>query len=439
MTMIMKLKHIRTAVILGVVVGLAACSKDYPNPNDATQAQTLGSPVGLTGVAVGLQKAYSNGRTGTLYNLVCANGFSSFELSNRNTGNVDETNLFNGGIAVDGNNGVLGNLWATSLKVIYDADNVINNAPSLGDKGYASGLIGYASIYKALALGALAEFWEKVPDTVGVGLQPTFIDRAAAYDKAVAVIDRAQAAIAANAITADFLTKIPPGIEIPNTLAALKARYLLFNGKYAAALASANAVSLTVKSEMRFDAITPNPIFNVSTSTNNVFQVKDSTFGLPTALRPISADKRIGFYMVVNTAAAPRWRINGFGAALTTAWPIYLPSEMTLIKAECLARANDLTGAVAELDKILTKKPAADPYGIGADLTAYAGASTQAAILEEIYRNRCIELYMQGWKMEDMRRFGRSNTPNVEKNRNFYPYPFRERDNNPNTPTDPSF
>jgi hypothetical protein len=426
-------------IIVIASAGLMGCKKDYTNPNDATKDQTLGSPVGLTGVAVGLQKAYSNGRAGSLYNLVCANGFSSFELSNRNTGNVDETNLFNGGIAVDGNNNVLGNLWASNLKVIYDADNVINNAVNLGDKNYAAGLIAYASIFKALAYGGLAEFWEKVPDTVGIGLQPAFIDRNAAYQKSIATIDRALAAIAANAISADFLTKIPPGIEIPNTLSALKARYLLFSGNYPAALAAANAVNLTSKSEMRFDAITPNPIFNVSTATNNVFQVKDSTFGLPTALQPVAADKRIAFYMTINTAAAPRWRINGFGAALTTPWPVYLPGEVTLIKAECLARANDLTNAVVELNKILTKTAAGDPFGIGAGLTSYSGANTQPAILEEIYRNRCIELYMQGWKMEDLRRFNRSNTPNVEKNRNLYPFPFRERDNNPNTPTDPTF
>jgi len=426
-------------IIVIVAAGLMGCKKDYINPNDATKEQTLSSPVGLTGVAVGLQKAYSNGRAGSLYNLVCANGFSSFELSNRNTGNVDETNLFNGGIAVDGNNNVLGNLWASNMKVIYDADNVINNAAGLGDKTYASGLISYASIFKALAYGGLAEFWEKVPDTVGIGLIPSFIDRKDAYAKAIATLENAQAVVAANAISADFLTKIPPGIEIPNTLAALKARYLLFAGNYAAALTAANAVNLTSKSEMRFDAITPNPIFIVSTSTNNVFQVKDSTFGLPVALQPVAADKRILFYMLINTAAAPRWRINGFGVAQTTPWPLYLPSEVTLIKAEALARTNDLANAVVELDKILTKKAANDPYGIGADLPAYAGANTQAAILDEIYRNRCIELYMQGWKMEDLRRFNRSNTANVEKNRNLYPFPFRERDNNPNTPADPSF
>jgi hypothetical protein len=46
---------------------------------------------------------------------------------------------------------------------------------------------------------------------------------------------------------------------------------------------------------------------------------------------------------------------------------------------------------------------------------------------------------MMGFKLEDMRRFGRPNTPNVEKRRNFFPYPFRERDNNSNTPADPTF
>lgn len=425
--------------ILAGSLGLTGCQKNFLNPNAATKDETFSSTIGLTGVAVGLQKQYSTSRAGALYNLVCANGFSTFELSNRNTGNVDETNLFNGGIAVDGNNAVLGNLWSSSMKVIYDADNVINNALKLGDKGYAAGLIGYASIYKALAYGNIAEFWEKVPDTVGVGLQPAFVDRMAGYNKAVAALDRAITFVNANTISAAFLANIPPGIEIPNTLQALKARYLTFAGNYAAALTAANAVNLAVKSEMRFDAISQNPVFNVSTSTNNVFQVRDSTFGLPVALRPSMDDKRVGFYMTINTAAAPRWRIAGFGSALSSAWPLYLPGEITLIKAEILARQNDLTGSVNELNKILTKKAAGDAFGIGADLPAYAGATTQAAVLEEIYRNRCIELYMQGWKMEDLRRFGRSNTPNVEKNRNFYPYPFRERDNNPATPADPSF
>jgi len=57
-------------------------------------------------------------------------------------------------------------------------------------------------------------------------------------------------------------------------------------------------------------------------------------------------------------------------------------------------------------------------------------------VLTQIYKHRCIELYLSGLKLEDMRRFGR---PNSERKRNLMPYPFRERDSNANTPADPAF
>jgi hypothetical protein len=53
-----------------------------------------------------------------------------------------------------------------------------------------------------------------------------------------------------------------------------------------------------------------------------------------------------------------------------------------------------------------------------------------------IYKHRSIELFMSGLRLEDMRRFAR---PLTERKRNFFPYPFRERDNNTNTPADPVF
>lgn len=420
--------------VLAVML-FASCKKDFSNPNSTLVKDALNNSVGLTGVTIGVQKQYSVGRQSPLYNLVTANGFSTFELRLQNAGNVDEANLSTGGINVDGNNNVLGNLWAQSLKVIFDANNVINNAQNLGDKGYASGLIGHATIFKAMALGNLSMYWEQIPDTISTNV--TFISKAQGFARAVAAIEKAQAAIAANPISSQFLANLPAGIEIPQTLQALKARYLLFSGNYAAALTAANAVNLTVKSTMNFDAVSPNPIFNVATATNNVFQVLDSTFGLTPALAPDLTDKRIPFYMSVNATVAPRWRIAGFGATLSTPWPVFIPGEMMLIKAEAYARqaTPDLVNAIIELNRVRTKTAGSDPYGIGGELTPYAGAVTQAAILTEIYRQRCIELYMHGFKMEDIRRFGR---PTSERKRNYFPYPFRERDNNPNTPADPA-
>ena len=111
---------------------------------------------------------------------------------------------------------------------------------------------------------------------------------------------------------------------------------------------------------------------------------------------------------------------------------------MTLIKAEAYARMDppDLANALAELNKVITKKPANDPFGVGADLPALGGPLTQQQLLDEIYRQRSIELFLSGLRLEDMRRFGR---PLTERKRNFLPYPFLERDNNKNTPTDPAF
>lgn len=426
-----------TILILAIAgLGISSCKKNFTNPGATQFDEALNSSIGLTGVAVGVQKQYSVNRASALYNLVTANGFITNELRLMNAGNTDEFNMSVGGANVDGNNGIVGNLWASSLKVIFDANNVINNAANLGDKRYASGLIGYASVFKALAYGNLAMFWEQLPDTIGA--EVGFVSRAEGFGKALTTINSALATIAANPISQELLNNLPQGIEIPNTLQALKARYLLFTGDYNGALTAANNVDLSVKSTMNFDAISPNPIFNVATATNNVFQVIDSSFGLPEELAPVVADKRRAFYMGINETIAPKWRIRGFGESLSTSWPVYLPGEMTLIKAECYIRQSSpsLPDAITEIDKIRTKTAATDAFGLGAEEPAYAGAPTSDALLTEVYRQRCIELYMSGLRLEDMRRFSR---PDAEKKRNLFPYPFRERDNNPNTPADPVF
>ena len=68
---------------------------------------------------------------------------------------------------------------------------------------------------------------------------------------------------------------------------------------------------------------------------------------------------------------------------------------------------------------------------------------SQDAILQEIYKNRCIELFMSGMKMEDSRRFvplpqdanpgaagASTHMPNVERDNNV--------DNTPSDPVCPS-
>jgi len=420
------------AFLLGIV-SLTSCKKEFVNPNAPTTDQVFSSARGLVGVNAGAQRTFSLGGASVVYGLVTANAFATNEVILMNAGNVAEFQLSRGGTTVDPTNTVLANIWTNSNKVIYDANTVITAAESINDKAYAAGLIAHASILKALSIGTLSMFWEKVP--AGIGQNVQFIDRAAGFAAAISTIDNALSKITGTAISAAYTNDAVAGIDYINTLNALKARYLLFTGKHAEAIAAANLVDMTKRSTFNYDAINTNPIFTTATATNNVFQVIDSTLGLPTALAPTAGDGRIAFYTAINTTIVPRFRINGFYNATSTGIPIYLPSEMTLIKAEAYARTSNLTAALTELNKVITKTAASDPFKVGAGLPA-STASTSTAILEEIYKNRCIELYMSGLKLEDMRRFGR---PLTERKRNFFPYPFRERDGNPNTPADPSF
>ncbi|WP_316770713.1 RagB/SusD family nutrient uptake outer membrane protein [Pedobacter frigiditerrae] len=428
----LKSKYIGYTFLFTAITFSVACNKEYLNPNAATADDVLTSAKGLTGVTVGLQKSYSTTRPSVLYASITLNGLTTNELISINTGNTNEERLAAGGVQVDGSNTILGNVWTGANKIIYDADNVITNAANLPDKNYAAGLIAHSSIFKALALGNLSEFWENVPASTGKNVQ--FVTRIEGYNKAIATIDNALAVIVANPISTSFSGNIPAGIDIVNTLNALKARYALFAGNYALALTAANAVDLTKKSTFTYDALNLNPLFEIATSTNNVIQPKNLNLGQTGVNVPDAGDLRIPFYTTVNTTV----RINGFGAGTFTQIPVYLPGEITLIKAEAYARqaTPNLSSSLTELNKVVTKTAATDPFGLGAALAALTGPYTQQQLLDLIYKHRCIELFMSGLKLEDMRRFTQ---PTTDRKRNFFPYPFQERDNNTNTPANPAF
>jgi hypothetical protein len=428
-------KKISFALILVIAVG-ASCKKNFVDPGRPTDANVFSSPKTMTSVAVGLQRVYSASRAGSLYNRVVMDAFTTYQYNILNQGNTAEYQLFLGGPAVDGTNTIIAAMWTTSNKVLYDAQQIFDNIDKVvTDKSYASGLLGYTTIWYALALGDLAMYWDKVPASIGFNV--SFNDRTDGFTRAIAAIDKAVQAINTTPISASLLSNIPAGVDIVNTLNALKARYSLYLGKYSDALTTANAVDLTKKSTMNFDLQTLNPIFETITSTNNVAAPLDSTMGLFGTMKPDLADKRFPFYISTN-ATLPILRVAGFGVAAATSFPIYLPGEMTLTKAEAYTRQStpDLTNALAELNKVVTKQPANDPFGVGAALPAVVGPLTQQQTLDLIYKHRSIELYNSGLRLEDTRRFAR---PNSEKKRNFFPYTFKERDNNPNTPPDPTF
>lgn len=429
---------ILNALLIGLVFTLVSCSEEFLDPSNPVSSQVEESAEGLTGLAVGLQYRWSVGRQSPVYNLVAGPGFTTDELRLINPGNVDENEMDLGGDELTGQNRILSNLWEQAMltraeaQIILDkVDEVVQNA------GVKAGLVATASLYKGYALGTLIQYFEQVPLSIEKNAQ--YSSRSEVLNEAIQTLLAGKAAVPS--ISNEFLATTTGTIDIGNSINALLARFYLMAGNYDQALNAANAVDLSVASRFAFDDVNPNPVAFVSTKTNNVFQPIDLTLGLPAELQPDPNDQRLAFYFADVNPPNQDFRAGGFLDENSDGVPIYLPGEMMLIKAEAYARNGDLTNAIANLDAVITKAPASDPFGIGAGFsTGYSGVQTQEAVLTEIYRQRCMELYMSGLRLEDSRRFGRPGPGETgeERNRNWYPYPDSERINNTNTPADPS-
>lgn len=424
------------AAVLSLALG--ACTKDYLNPSSASQTQVVTSSDGLITLANGLQYRYTTGGGLSVpYNATALGGLSTRELAILNVGNIEEYNVSLGAGNVSNSNGIVRNLWTQCQLVRANADLVLANVNNAPDAGTRSGLVAYASIFRALSLGTLAEFFEQAP--LATQDNAPFVPRAQLLAAAVAQLETAATQLATTPVSADFTSKIVPGLDLANTIQALIARYSLEAGNFDKALAAAAKVDLTKKSVFNFDDNTRNPIFEVAFGNRNVFEPTDASLGLSGVLAPSPADQRLPF-LVRASPTATQNRGLAFYTANSAPIPVYLPGEILLIQAEAYARKSDLPSAVTALNRVLTKTPAQDIYGLGAALPPYAGALTQEAVLLEILRNRDIELAFQGFRLPDSRRFGRpaAGTPGAERNRNFYPYPRVERENNSATPTDPA-
>ena len=428
-------------LLFAVLIGDSGCTKEFNNPNSPQKESVLTTTDGLLGFAVGIRREYTAGQTGAYYNAVTASGLSAKELYVINTGNGELAALEAGGATVGRVNAFVGNIWTSSNLTRYYADELIQNADVAREPvGLNNTIKAYGQLFKAIGIATNATFFEQVTteyistkDYLQNNKRASFKPRIDALKEAIALLEDAEKNWnGATAAQAAFTSKVGTNIDLKSTIPALIARYALMVGDYQKAIDASNRVDAKSKSTFNYEAISINPV-QQALATNNTYGGKPS-FGLEGTLLPEKADTfRLKFYLG-STAVS---KVSGFFTKVDSSIPVYLPSEMDLIRAECYARLDKLTEAVTALNVVVTKT--ADPFSITAKLPAFA-STDKAAILEKIYQNRCIELYMSGMKLEDSRRFGRTapGATGAERSRNFYPYPQSERDNNTNTPADPS-
>jgi len=448
------MKNLNIYIIIGVLLissGLfTACDTEFENPNSPTEDVVLTTKEGLFALAIGTRQYYS---VTALRQVIEAPGITTRELGVTNTFlNINE--LAKGGTELPSESGGITNPWITILKAKGMAETLIDGANSVEftNPGSKSGLLAYGNLMKAMCLGYLIDMFEQAPINNSADGKAAFSDRTTVLAKCISLLEEARDAMTANPVSDDFTSSVLwEDFSLPKTVNAFLARYNLMAGNYTNAITAADAVINSSDSEnpvWAYDANNQNPIWN--RTVNSADLNPQTNFGLLGDYIPEDGDGRVDFYLGADAGFANAdaggqalSEMLGFFGTSTASIPIYLPGEMLLIKAEAYARSNQLDNAVTQIN--LVRQKANDPFGVNANLPAWTGDETsQSDILEEIYKNRCIELFLTGLRFGDSKRFHpnfavptATNTTN-ERNRNYYPYPYVERINNPNTPADPS-
>ncbi len=447
------MKKIKTYKIVSIFLIISclftACETEFENVNNPTEEVVLGTKEGLFALATGIRQYYS---TAALRQIIEAPGITTRELGVTNTFlNINE--LAKGGAELPSESGGITNPWVTLLRAKGMAELLIDGANSVElTSSTKAGLLAYGNLFKAMCLGSLIQMFEQAPINNSSDGQAPFSDRATVLAECIALLEEARNTLSGTPMSDEFKsTVLWTDINLQKTINAYLSRYQLLAGNYTESISAADAVLNDgdfTNSMWVYDANNQNPIWN--RTVNSADLNPQTNFGLLGMYIPETGDGRVNFYLGPDAGNANAdaggqalSEMIGFFATSTASIPIYLPGEMMLNKAEAYARQNQLDNAVIQLDVVRQKNN--DPLGVNANLPAWTGnTGSQPDILEEIYKNRSIELFLTGMRHEDSKRFhpnfavpSASNTTN-ERNRNFYPYPSIERENNQNTPSDPS-
>ncbi|MFK5959319.1 MAG: RagB/SusD family nutrient uptake outer membrane protein [Lutibacter sp.] len=447
------MKNIKIFTIIGALLissGLfTACDTEFENPNNPTEDVVLGTKEGLFALATGIRQYYS---VTALRQVIEAPGITTRELGVTNTFlNINE--LAKGGAELPSESGGITNPWVNIIRAKGMAESLIDGANEVDlSAGTRSGVLAYGNLIKAMSLGYLIQMFEQVPINNSADGAAVFSDRAAVLANCISLLEEARDVMSSSPVSDEFKsTVLWPEMNLQKTVNAFLSRYYLLVGNYTESISAANAVlndSDPTSSMWVYDANNQNPIWN--RTVNSADLNPQTNFGLLGAYVPEAGDGRVDFYLGndagfanLDAGGQALSEMLGFFDTSTSSIPVYLNGEMLLNKAEAYARQSQLDDAVIQLNLVRQKNN--DPLGVNANLPAWTGNETsQSDILEEIYKNRCIELFLTGMRFEDSKRFHpnfvvptSTNTTN-ERNRNFYPYPTIERENNPNTPADPS-
>lgn len=415
------------ALIAVLALGVAGCSLELTNPNAPTEEAVVTDLDGVLAVAVGMQGQYAQ----AIEDYLVTNSLVTDEWGTQTRSLISYQSLLTGQ-NFDASYLVVSAPWAASYSVIKSANTVLAGADQVGlGTALRAGTVSLAKLFKAMAFGMLIQQYDQVPvvvTTEGSIPQP----RAVVMDTILTLLESARTDIASvnDVDLAGFRSRVAgTGLDLRATIDAMLARYYLMAGRDDDAITAANRVSPTVLSVLSYPTPTRNPIENLA------FQLIYAA-GLNSFVTQAEASDRRPAYWLNTTIPGPAGvpdSVLRFLRKYSTpneSFPLYLPDEMKLIKAEAYARTNRLSEALALVNEVRTQSSSSlDEPVAGLPPVVLL---TQAQILAEIAWQRRYELYEQGLRWEDTRRFGTAvtTTPTLP----FLPIPQQECDVNPANP-----
>jgi hypothetical protein len=435
----MKFTGARRALALAALAAAAGgCSLDLVNPNAPLEGEVLNDPELILTTAVGIQSQFAD----NVLVFIRAPELVTDQWGTRPLALAADQSLVRGN--PDAIFGVVSDPFAAAYRVARTAEVLTRSAPLVNlSRGNQVGISVLSKLLRAMSIGYLTTQYEQLPatyDTVGAPPLPAPQVR----DTVIALLESARAELqgVTDAELAPFITRVMTptagsGIDLRNTVDAMLARYYLFDGRHADALAAAGRVNRAVISQVQYPNPGQNPVWQYMSSLRYVgarreyFQEAEA------------GDARPAFWAIRTPAAGTTglpdsaFDFRAYGGARNDPWPLYLPDEMRLIQAEAHARLGNLAEARRLINEVRTEGRAAD----GTCTTSAAepraclpalpveALDTEAEVFAQILYERRYELFGQGLRWEDLRRLAAytAERPAIA----YLPFPQAECDRNP--------
>jgi hypothetical protein len=416
-------KYINIKMLLFILVAFSfsSCKKDYGNLNSPTVEDFLknASKDQLNNLVTGTESAVRNS-LGFYLDDVSVIGREIYRFSNSDPRYY--TDLLGANDAQLQSTGFyIVNVWASNYRVVKNCNLLIeaaNKSTLISDaekKGYA----GFAKTFKAYQLlltlnltnvnGIRIDVFN--PDQLGpiVGYDESLTAIAALLEEAQTDFNGAQVSFP---LSSGF-AGLNDAVGLTKVNRALAARVAVYRKQWPAALTALTGSFFSLIGNFN------KGVYNVfSTGSgdqlNAAFYPQNSAGEIrlahPTYATDIEAnDDRIN-KTTLRTAPATS---NGLSSdrdvwvytSSTAPVPIIRNEELILIYAEANIQGNNLSEGVTAINRIRN----------GHNLPNYSGAVTQAALLDEMLKQRRYSLFFEGHRWLDLRRYNRLNTLPIDR------------------------